>query len=374
MKKNILILLFKSAIAISTFAQAFNGFVNDVTWTPEMSPGYALGRFACNAPIQGYGVFGMTTTAPSPLVANDPASVQVCINNLNFNSASQTIGSSASSIVSGTAASLFTWQYAGNGCIIGTQNQTIPGDPLGYGGTILVDVLTPAVNTSQIQITYTWFPATYMETFTPGFTSYPAGTTSANFVADTNGDDQISTNGSVQCVLPINLKSFNAELVGEEGFLTWDSGAEENFSHFDIEKSLNATNFDKIGAVKAKGAESKYNTIDRSLEQGINYYRLKMVDVDGTYSYSDIKALELRSGKSNEVAVFPNPFTGGFTTTGLGKSSNIKIFDMTGKMLYDQNTNDNVFRVEMPKLSAGFYNAVITSDDQVSNRKLIKVD
>ena len=68
--------------------------------------------------------------------------------------------------------------------------------------------------------------------------------------------------------------------------IEWATGSEENFSHFDIQKTYDGMMFETIGSVSSKGDNSNYSFEDAS--KGEVYYRIKMVDLNGDIKYSDI--------------------------------------------------------------------------------------
>jgi hypothetical protein len=174
--------------------------------------------------------------------------------------------------------------------------------------------------------------------------------------------------------LPIILTSFKAEKLFDFVNLNWTSEAETNFSHFEVERSVTGDKFDFIARVNGNSYESAYSHSDLEPYNGINYYRLKMVDTDGSFVYSDIKAVEMLSKKSGDVDVFPNPFTGGFTLRGLDKDATVKIYDSRGALIFDQKSNDSVLRVDLPNLVSGLYNTVINSGGKTTSKNIIKID
>lgn len=107
-------------------------------------------------------------------------------------------------------------------------------------------------------------------------------------------DGQFNFCGSVaisSTILPVKLLSFHARINGNSVVLDWTSSAEENFSRYEIERSNTGSSFTSIGSktvIPSTGAESRYSFTDLSPHPGVNFYRLKMIDVDGKYSYSAI--------------------------------------------------------------------------------------
>lgn len=206
-----------------------------------------------------------------------------------------------------------------------------------------------------------------------------AGQQWSTVVGDPNpkySGDRFNTTWTLeQTVLPINLTTFNAKKVNnEEVMLNWETGAEENFKGFDVEASTDGSKFSKIGHIKGAGSGSKYEMMDRNPFQGINYYRLKSVDVDGSFVHSDIKAVEIFTRSRGELDVYPNPFNSGFTLTGLKSGSDIKMYDIKGSVVYSSKVDESTFRVTVPQLQGGVYNVIVTNDTETISKRLIKID
>lgn len=114
----------------------------------------------------------------------------------------------------------------------------------------------------------------------------------------------------VGVVLSIRLLNFNVAKQNNTAQLTWVTAFEQNSSHFDIERSVDGRNFTKIGQVLASVNSSDikwYAFKDMVPVTGVNYYRLKLVDIDLKFEYSEIRTLKI--DVDNAVTVFPNPAT-----------------------------------------------------------------
>jgi hypothetical protein len=98
-------------------------------------------------------------------------------------------------------------------------------------------------------------------------------------------------------VAPVELLSYSGRVKSANtASLMWVTASEKNSSYFSIEKSDDATNFSEIGTVRAQGNSTNIvnYTFDDNHFNGSAYYRLKIVDLDGTYEYSDIQFLQSR--------------------------------------------------------------------------------
>lgn len=110
--------------------------------------------------------------------------------------------------------------------------------------------------------------------------------------------------------LPIELLSFTASVTPRlEVQLDWITASEINSSHFEVQRSQNGEDFERIGTREAAGfSESQlvYDLLDEEPYKGISYYRLRQIDLDGTYEYSEIRTVYISEEKDN-ITVFPNP-------------------------------------------------------------------
>jgi len=129
------------------------------------------------------------------------------------------------------------------------------------------------------------------------------------------GTSEFSGNAPVQpAPLPVELTAFEAKAVKADAQLSWRTASEKNNAYFDVERSLNGSDFAKIAEVKGQGTSTSatdYARTDAGIGAKVNgfvYYRLKQVDIDGTSSYSPVRSV--RFGKvAFGIALFPNPAT-----------------------------------------------------------------
>jgi len=105
--------------------------------------------------------------------------------------------------------------------------------------------------------------------------------------------------------LPQNLLSFTASKHDNKVMLNFTTTNELKITSFEVERSLDGSSFTKIGAVTAEGANGQYAYIDVQPLPSINYYRLKMINQNGGYSYS--KIVSIRYDKNAPITIFPNP-------------------------------------------------------------------
>jgi len=123
---------------------------------------------------------------------------------------------------------------------------------------------------------------------------------------------RIGTRNVTASPLPITLLNFTSELREGKVLLNWKTASEKNSDFIALERSSDGINFVEIDRKKAQGSSSSivvYQSLDNKPEPEINYYRLKLVDKDGSYMYSKILAERLDLPISH-LMVFPNPTSG----------------------------------------------------------------
>lgn len=112
-------------------------------------------------------------------------------------------------------------------------------------------------------------------------------------------------------VLPVELISFTAKAGNNKSQVQWSTTNEVDFSHFIVERAADGKSFSPVKSINATGgiaSVQQYRINDESPLKGINYYRLKMVDKDGAFRYSDVVKLDIITS-SQAVSCFPNPAT-----------------------------------------------------------------
>src|SRR5690606_1186448 len=113
-------------------------------------------------------------------------------------------------------------------------------------------------------------------------------------------------------IVPVELTSFNVAVTNDEIILNWATASELNNYGFEIEKSKDNKNWFTTGFVNGKGTtqeNSSYSFKDNNIFAGMNYYRLKQVDFNGSYEYSEIVSVEFSGVREYELSQnYPNPF------------------------------------------------------------------
>jgi hypothetical protein len=143
--------------------------------------------------------------------------------------------------------------------------------------------------------------------------------------------------------VPLKMISFTGIRQAGTTYLHWITDNEQNVSHFEIQRSENATNYTEIGAVAARNIsyQQHYDFEDHLSDHGIAYYRLKSIDYDGKFSYSKIVAVSEREIQSSSFIVL-NPVHNAitiFNKTGRDGIFDYKLFNAAGLQLLNGKIN-----------------------------------
>ncbi|MEO6681410.1 MAG: T9SS type A sorting domain-containing protein [Ginsengibacter sp.] len=180
--------------------------------------------------------------------------------------------------------------------------------------------------------------------------------------------------------LPLTLLNFEATKSSGDVSLKWETTNEINTSGFDIERSIDGINFITIGTVRAGGDQisNHYSYLDKtgSNLHGIIYYRLRMTDLDGKFSMSNVAKVNIDSRAT--VSIFPNPVKDKllFVTGVTMNNGDIVITGQDGKNVFSQkfpSIHENAKNtINVSNLSAGIYILRISDKNRTITNKFIK--
>jgi hypothetical protein len=187
-------------------------------------------------------------------------------------------------------------------------------------------------------------------------------------------------------ILPVTILDFKGNISTDAiAKLSWSVTSEININYYDVERSTNGTEFSKVAQVNAlnlinTSAVSNYTANDNVANlNGIIYYRLKIVDNDGSIKYSNVINFKLNNSTKTAVSIYPNPAINNFTvkiTSSKDETVQVKIFDMLGKVLLNQQTNivvgiNKISFNDISRLTSGTYTVQIMMNNQLFTEKLI---
>lgn len=182
-------------------------------------------------------------------------------------------------------------------------------------------------------------------------------------------------NGGVNGIspLPVILGSFDAVKEGDHTRLTWSTTQEINSDKFIIERSANGIDFTDIGSVPAKvnsSITSNYQFIDDHPLSGVNYYRLRIVQLNTGSQHSIIRKVVF--GRNDDIVIYPNPVSAGIVYIQTANDCNkIELYDITGKLLEVFPATGPVNHFTIGKLPAGIYQVRVYTISNVQIQKIV---
>jgi hypothetical protein len=183
-----------------------------------------------------------------------------------------------------------------------------------------------------------------------------------------------------EAALPVTLASFEAKKgEGQTARLAWATTAETNSDRFEIERSANGKIWNALATISAKGNSNSlvnYEYLDVNALSGVNMYRLKMIDIDETFTYSRIRTVENKT--KEKVVLYPNPTVDKLilVVNDISKIQRILLNDVTGKVVFSQEKNASVnvsSEIDVKSLPSGLYIVqIISQEGATASTKILK--
>ena len=179
--------------------------------------------------------------------------------------------------------------------------------------------------------------------------------------------------------LPVELVNFSARIVEKITEIRWSTSSETNNDYFVIERSADGHSFAEIGRVDGAGTVREphaYTYLDRQPAPGLNYYRLRQVDVDGQFSLGPLRSVWL--GVAGQARVFPSPADTyiriQWAETGKDGATTWELFDAAGRLLMNGRAEESETVTEIPvqHLLPGAYLIRTTSVRQAWSQVFLK--
>ena len=222
---------------------------------------------------------------------------------------------------------------------------------------------------------------TSQQDYTPG--SNVTGNAGLIVPDGAGGTTWINNKGCVpppNIIVAIKLDYFTGVLKDKKAILNWQSSFEKDIRQFIIEKSTDSRNFYPYSTLIPKNISgSVYNAMDASLANGNNFYRLKVINMDGTVDYSAVVKINYTKGSPANWFIYPNPAEGNAAV--VYQSTNTKnirllLFDITGKLLNNNLVKvipgNNNLSIPSATLSRGMYLIKIADAGNIETGAFIK--
>jgi Secretion system C-terminal sorting domain len=227
--------------------------------------------------------------------------------------------------------------------------QDVNGDGIINAGDVLTDSMLTNTNGDYsflVSSTGDFLTSTVLSTLPGGSVLTTDNLEAADFttLGQTDPNNNFGFNFPNGYVLPLDLLAFDVKARDNESFMFWKTINEVGTSHFSVEHSMDGRNFEEIGVVKTNNVKNDvnfYDFTDINPGNGMNYYRLKIIDLDGKFAYSNIRNVYFSiNGMSLKVYGYPNPTTGSYYLNLQSERDewvDISLFDITGKLILRKN-------------------------------------
>lgn len=194
------------------------------------------------------------------------------------------------------------------------------------------------------------------------------------------GPDYVSLNlNSFNIVLPVVWSAFSVEIMKEDLLLKWETLSEINNNFFSIEHSMNGKDFIEIH--KQRGGlttidKSNYSFLHKDPEKGVNYFRLKQIDLNGAFSYSNVVSVSIE--QEMDLTPYPNPFQDQISismNSSSDKEIEARIYDLTGKLLLSSKFHEksDIVNLNLQGLNSGKYILQTFTNDNLVSHLITKI-
>ena len=252
--------------------------------------------------------------------------------------------------------------------INGTANGNGPTFNIGAGGTGTASYASPA---------------TFVETAGNPIANFVI--TLPNFTERTTVDATIAISAAKKSIvlinnvtisssapLPVELTHFEATTKGKNVSLTWATASERNNDRFEVQRSATGEAFQPVGTVKGQGNSTSphaYAFLDAQPLAGVSYYRLRQVDLDGTESFSPVRAV--RAAGALAALVFPNPSAGSVTLPAGVGPVRYRVLNTTGQRVLSGQAQGND-RLDLTTLAPGTFFLELSGESGRSTQRLVR--
>ncbi|HEY8387798.1 MAG TPA: hypothetical protein VIK74_04300 [Parasegetibacter sp.] len=164
--------------------------------------------------------------------------------------------------------------------------------------------------------------------------------------------------------LPLTWVDFTAKRSGNEVVLNWKTAQEVNTRNFTIQHSRNGISWEDLGTVSAAGTSigiHSYQFVHQSPETGVNYYRVLQRDIDGQFSFSDVKTVNFEGSKTT-LTILGNPVVNGTLKFRLEGKANVMLKTLQGRTVYNMPLQGGLHEIGIQHLASGTYLLIADKD------------
>ena len=174
--------------------------------------------------------------------------------------------------------------------------------------------------------------------------------------------------------LPVSLISFSATLDAAcKATLRWQTGSEHSVLRYEVEYSTDARTFIRIGEAAATYPQGgDYAFAYGEVRQGPGYFRLRIVDADGSHTYSEPATVRADCDRGSQIVIAPNPMGAILTVTGLQAGDELRVLSATGQMVRSAKATAGTVSADVRPLAAGIYLVTILRNGEVLKTEKVR--
>jgi hypothetical protein len=173
--------------------------------------------------------------------------------------------------------------------------------------------------------------------------------------------------------LPVELIAFKAQenAKNKSISLNWQTAEEARLKDYTVQRSTDGKSFSDISTIAAKNSTAKtsYDFQDENPAIGVNYYRLKINEQDGSFKFSTVQSATI--GGKNTVSVSPNPTSGTFQVKNADGLESVDVYDLSGRLV--RHFSKNTTQFDVSDLAKGVYQVVIKAQGATTLSKVVKM-
>lgn len=305
------------------------------------------------------------------------SAVDYPIGNSSFNPVSLTRSSGASELGARVIGGVFSNGLSGTPITTNVVNRTwdITGD----------------LGASTLTLSVQWNGSEELGTFDRGnsyISHYTSSWQGTDPSAAIGGDPYIQTRSGIESLspfavassgaLPVTLLTFNTKTDKQNQILSWTYESPERFDYFEIEHSRDGKSFNALdrvseGAIASRSYKADYTHIRPGT--GIHYYRLKMVDLDGSFAYSQVVQGRIDgSGSVRPLSTFISSEGLNVSVDASVSSLELRLVDQLGRTIFHstQSAEAGIIQIPLNNLSAGLYFLQVNADGMMETHKLLR--
>ncbi|MBG8551963.1 T9SS type A sorting domain-containing protein [Hymenobacter guriensis] len=178
----------------------------------------------------------------------------------------------------------------------------------------------------------------------------------------------------IESPLPVTLTAFSAKAANKQVNLSWTTATEVNNKGFEVQRSADGKTFLTIDFVAGNGSSTnkhEYKSTDKNPLSGTSYYRLKQVDLDGQFAYSEVKTVV--NGAAGALSVYPNPVQNNVTITLpiTAQNARVQVLDLAGRVVLTRTLSADG-NLQLSELQRGTYLVRVEQGNQAWTQKIVK--